>query len=185
MKHKKEILVITEMSIFIAIAVVLDTIFGLFSPFKYGGSISPAMLPIFVIAYRRGWKNGMIAGIAFGIIQSLVASGMGNFWFLSLPQYLLDYIVPFMVLGLAGIFPKALTNKTQYVLGMALASFLRYLSHGFAGIVFWKDYAPEGVNYWFYSFVLYNLPYMVASFALCLVIGIILYNRKIIQVNLY
>ncbi|MBU0997798.1 MAG: energy-coupled thiamine transporter ThiT [Firmicutes bacterium] len=44
------------------------------------------------------------------------------------------------------------------------------LPHGFAGIVFLKDYAPEGMNYWFYSFIADNLPYMDASFGFCLII---------------
>lgn len=180
MKQRNQIHVIAEISVLVAIAVVLDAIAGLLPLFKFGGSISPAMLPIFIIAYRRGVKNAMIAGLAFGILQSLVAAGMGNFWFLSIPQYLLDYIVPFILLGFAGIFKDALTKRSSFIYGIALGSFLRYLSHGFAGVVFWKDYAPEGMNYWFYSFIAYNLPYMAASFVFCLAIGLILFERKIL-----
>ncbi len=184
MNKRNQIHVIAEISILVAIAVVLDAIAGLLPIFKYGGSISPAMLPIFIISYRRGVKSGLIAGLAFGILQSLVAAGMGNLWFLSVPQFLLDYIVPFILLGFAGVFRNALTNRSQFILGMALGSFLRYLSHGFAGVVFWKDYVPEGMNYWFYSFIAYNLPYMAASFVFCLAIGLILFERGILNTNL-
>jgi len=184
MKERKQIHVLAEMAIFVALAVVVDAIAGLFSPFKYGGSISFAMLFIFIISYRRGVVNGIIAGLAFGILQSLVAAGMGNFYFLSLPQYLLDYIVPFMVLGVAGIFKKGLSKPISFALGIALGSFLRYISHSFAGVLFWGSYAPVGMNVYFYSFIVYNLPYMAASFAFCLIIGLVLFERKLLSINL-
>jgi thiamine transporter len=55
------------------------------------------------------------------------------------------------------------------------------LAHGFSGVVFFAEYAPEGMNVWFYSFVAYNLPYMGASLALCLIIGGILWKRGILS----
>ena len=70
---KKEIRVIAEIAILVGLAVVLDLLAGLFSPFKQGGSISPAMLPIFIIAFRHGWKKGVLAGLTFGAIQLLLA----------------------------------------------------------------------------------------------------------------
>lgn len=177
---KQKINEISEMAILIAIAVVLDAIAGLFSPFKYGGSISPAMLPIFVISYRLGWKNGVLSGFIFGILSALVAAGMGQLWFLTIPQFLLDYIVPFALLGFAGIFKNPLTNRKSFAFGMIFGSILRYLSHGFAGILFWAEYTPEEFNPWVYSFLAYNLPYMLLSLLLCLLIGMALYNRNIL-----
>ena len=175
----RQIRILTETAVLLAVAVVLDALAGLYSPFRYGGSISPAMLPIFLLAVRHGWKQGLVAGFLFGVLQSLVGMALGNFYFLSLAQYALDYLVAFTVLGFAGLFPRALRNPWALGGGILLASFLRYLSHGFSGVVFWAEYATVP-NVWFYSFVLYNLPYMAASAALCLVLGLIMQNRGLL-----
>lgn len=190
---ERETRVITEMAIFIAIALVLDILAGIignFLPlFKYGGSISPAMLPIFLLAYRHGLKKGLISGFLFGVLQALFAEafGYGVFglimeegWYKFILMFLLDYIVPFTALGFAAVFKNALHEKIPFVLGIALGSFLRYLSHGFSGVLVWSYYAEQlGLNKWLYSFVLYNLPYMAASFALCVIVGLLLHKRNI------
>ncbi|MCK5731926.1 MAG: energy-coupled thiamine transporter ThiT [Tenericutes bacterium] len=183
---KQEIRVIAEIAILVGLALVLDIIAGLFSPFKYGGSISPAMLPIFIIAFRRGWKSGLLAGFIFAILQ-LITLGSGVFTWIVDPTPLkiagvlmLDYIVPFTLLGIAGLFKNPFKNWKSFVLGIVLASFIRYLCHGLSGVLVWYTYAEAiGLNPWFYSFVAYNLPYMAASLVFCLVLGLMLYNRNI------
>lgn len=173
---------IVETALFIAIAVVLDFLAGLYSPFPYGGSISFAMLPIILIAYRYGLKQGLLAGLIFGILQSFVAMGIGQFWFLSITQYTMDYLLAFVVLGFVGIFSKPLERKKIYLLGILLAGILRYMVHSFSGVIFWGMYAPEGMNVWFYSFIVYNLPYMAASIGMTLVVGYLLFERKLFQI---
>ncbi len=191
---RKETRVITEIAILVGVALVFDVIAGLFSPFKYGGSISPAMLPIFIIAYRRGLKSGLFAGFIFGVLQALLAEafGYGVFafivdegWWKFILMFILDYILPFTLLGLAGIFSNPLKSKKSFILGITLGSFLRYLSHGISGVLIWSYYAGlAGMNPWFYSFVAYNLPYMLSSYALCLIVGIILFKREVWSYNL-
>lgn len=191
---RKDISIITEIAIFVGVALVFDVIAGLFSPFKYGGSISPAMLPIFIIAYRRGIKPGLLAGFIFGVLQAILAEALGygvfafivdEGWWKFILMFMLDYIVPFTALGIAAIFPKPLEKKTSFILGISLASFIRYISHGISGVLVWDYYAGlAGLNPWFYSFIAYNLPYMISSYALCLLVGLILYDRKIWNYNL-
>ena len=183
---KKQIQTLAEIAILVGVALVLDIIAGLFSPFKYGGSISPAMLPIFIIAYRRGWKNGVIAGLAFGLLQLITLGSEVFTWIVDPTPFkigaviVLDYILPFALLGLAGLFKNPLTNKMSFAYGIALGSFLRYLCHGLSGVIVWYTYADAiGVDPWLYSFVLYNLPYMAASFAFCLILGLIPYKQKL------
>jgi thiamine transporter len=172
---------LTEIALLVSIAVVLDFLAGLYAPFPYGGSISPAMLPIVLVSYRHGLKSGLLSGLAFGVLQSFVAVGLGQFWFLSIVQVSLDYGFAFIVLGFAGLIRKPLEHRGRFLLGIGLAAFLRYLMHGLSGVVFWGAYAPEGMNVWFYSFIAYNLPYMAASAALCLAIGWILYPSAAIR----
>lgn len=185
MKRTFDTKVLSEMGILIGAAVVIDLLAGLYSPFRYGGSISPAMLFIFVIAFRHGTKAGLISGVAFGIISSLVGWPLGITYVVHPLQYALDYLVAFGVLGLAGLYKNGASKPLSLILGMTLGSFLRYLAHGFSGIIFFASYAIElGKGVWLYSFVLYNLPYMAASYGMCLLLGLILQKRKIFLFNL-
>ena len=185
MKKTFETKILAEMGILVGAAVVIDLLAGLYSPFRYGGSISPAMLFIFVIAFRHGTKAGLLSGVAFGIISSLVGWPLGITYVIHPVQYALDYLVAFGVLGLAGIFKNGTRKALPMILGMTLGSILRYLAHGFSGIIFFASYAIElGHEVWLYSFVLYNLPYMAASYGMCLVLGLILQKRKIFSINL-
>lgn len=184
---KKEIRIIAEIAILVGLAIVLDLLAGLFSPFKQGGSISPAMLPIFIIAFRHGWKKGLFAGLIFGVLQLIIAGSEIFGWIYDPTPFkifmviLFDYILPFTFLGLAGVFNQPLKHVKSFIFGIALGSFLRYICHGISGVVVWGNFAADwGIdNVWFYSFVFYNLPYMATSFGLCLVIGLLLYNRGI------
>lgn len=184
---RNQIRVIAEIATFVGLAIVLDLLAGLFSPFKQGGSISPAMLPIFIIAFRHGWKKGMFAGLIFGVLQLILVGSEIFGWIYDPTPFKIfmviafDYIIPFTLLGLAGLFKDPFTKPKSFVLGIALGSFLRYLCHGLSGVVVWGNFAAAwGIdNVWFYSYVFYNLPYMAASFGLCILIGLALYRRKV------
>lgn len=183
---KVEIRTIAEIAILVGIAFVLDVLAGLFSPFAQGGSISPAMLPIFIIAFRHGWKKGVLAGFIFGVLQVIVFGSEVFSWLINptlmkiIAVIMLDYVIPFSLLGLAGIFKDPFTKPKSFIAGMALGSFLRYLLHGISGVVIWGEFAAAfEMNPWFYSFIFYNLPYMASSFALCLIIGLVLYKRNV------
>jgi len=207
MKQKEQVRVIAEMAILIGVAVVLDVVFGILSQgiFPWGGSISPAMLPIFILAYRRGVKVGLFSGFIFAFIQLMIAGMISSSVIAAIPDspyigpkwlemvmvYLLDYLIPFTLLGLAGIFKNTLTNLKPFFLGMVLASFIRYLSHGISGVIIWGSYTEwfneefnTNVSPFIYSFVVYNLPYMVASLIFCMAIGYVLFKRDIVTVNL-
>ncbi|MFA7075532.1 MAG: energy-coupled thiamine transporter ThiT [Candidatus Izemoplasmatales bacterium] len=204
---KKDIKVFAEVAILVGVAVVLDVIFGILSSgiFPWGGSISPAMLPIFIIAYRRGIKTGLFSGFIFAIIQLIIAGMISSSVIAAIPEsdyigptwlklilvYLLDYIIPFTLLGLAGIFKNGLTKVKPFVFGILLASFIRYICHGLSGILIWGSYTSwfnetygTNVNPFVYSFIVYNLPYMVASTIFCVLIGIILLKRNLLTTNL-
>ncbi|MDY0318141.1 MAG: energy-coupled thiamine transporter ThiT [Candidatus Izemoplasmatales bacterium] len=203
----KNVKVVAEIAILLGVAVVLDIVFGILSQgiFPWGGSISPAMLPIFIIAYRRGVKNGLLAGFMFAVIQmmmtGMISSGViaaipespyvGPGWLKLILVYLLDYLIPFTLLGLAGIFKGAINNLKPFVLGMILAAFIRYLSHGISGVLIWGSYTSwfnetygTNVSPFIYSFVVYNLPYMAASLLICILVGIIIFKRGLLKTNI-
>lgn len=181
--NSKRTLFLVEVAIFASLAIVLDLIpFLSFKIWAQGGSISFAMIPIFIVAYRWGAKGGLLAGLLFGVLQ-LVTNPYVVHW----AQAIIEYGVAFTGLGLAGIFAKhvkdALNNKNRgafvgYVtIGVLLGCLVRFLSHLLAGVIFFATYAPEGVPAWWYSFI-YNGTYMLPSFIICTIAVGLLFSRQ-------
>ncbi|MBE7091941.1 MAG: energy-coupled thiamine transporter ThiT [Clostridiales bacterium] len=114
-----------------------------------GGSVTAAsMLPMLAYGFMAGPLWGTVTGIAYSVLQFLQES-----YFLSLPQFLFDYIFPFVAIsGLSGVF-KTKYKKLNLYSGFALAVVVRYACHVIAGIAFWAESAPY--NPILYSFV-YN-----------------------------
>src|SRR5699024_6647812 len=101
-----------------------------FKIWPMGGSISFAMIPVFILAFLWG-----ILQIATGNAYIL------NFW-----QGLIEYALAFTVIGLAGIFANSLhqaikeentkTILTSIIGGVLLGGSARFLMHFIAGIIF-------------------------------------------------
>lgn len=99
---------LTESAVMLAFAFVL-CLFPLAS-LPYGGTITAcSMLPVVIIAYRYGWKWGLLTGFVFSLLQ-IVEGGIGTLSaFTKTPGsfllvFFLDYVIAFTVLGLAGVF---------------------------------------------------------------------------------
>lgn len=179
-KNKSNTLFITEVAVFSALAFLLDLAaeFLNLKIWAQGGSISVAMVPIFLMAYRWGVRGGLLTGFLLGLLQ--VVLGFGKIYFIV--QGLLDYFVAFTAVGLAGIFAGKIKKSlhegekgkwmTYTVLGAFLGSMLRYLCHVTAGAVFFGEYAPKGQPVIIYSLV-YNGTYMLPSFIISAIIVIL------------
>ncbi len=154
----------------VALAVAMTVVLNMFVLFRMpqGGSVTLAsMVPIFFIAFIYGPNIGVLTGLLFGVINLLLGGVIVH------PiQILLDYPVPFMLLGLAGYLPKKMN------IGMILATVLRFASHVISGFVFFAQYAPEGMNPLIYSMI-YNGPFLVADLLIALVVINILPVKKL------
>lgn len=173
-----------EVAILTALALILDIVpFLKFKIWPMGGSISFAMIPVFILAFRWGLKGGLLSGFLWGILQ--IATGNAyilNFW-----QGLIEYALAFTVIGLAGVFAaslhRAIKNKqTKTILwsivgGVLVGGLARFLMHFLAGIIFFGDAVPTGQPAWLYS-LLYNLSYMVPSMLICMVVTYFLFNKQ-------
>ncbi|ADQ05787.1 proton-coupled thiamine transporter YuaJ [Caldicellulosiruptor hydrothermalis 108] len=127
-----------------------------------GGSITPAsMLPLFAYAYMFGPFAGIVAGMAYGILQ-LIQDPYVVHW----AQLLLDYPLAFGALGFAGFFRKNLP------LGILAGGFGRFVFHFISGVVFFASYAPKGTSPVVYS-AIYNATYLGPDLAVCLIIAFI------------
>lgn len=154
MNTRKQTRMLVESGIMIALAYVLNLV-ELYK-FPQGGSVTPgSMIPIFIIAYRWGVGPGLLAGSLFGVLQMF----MGGY-VVSPVQALLDYPLAFGVLGIAGLFAKReRLGLTPIISGVVISITLRFVCHLISGVVFFKDYAPEGMNPWYYS-ASYNFGYL-------------------------
>ena len=181
MKHKT--LFMTEVAIFSALALLLDIVSGFVFAriWPQGGSISIAMVPIFLMAYRWGIKGGMATGLLLGLLQ--IATGLA---FLATPlQGFIEYFLAFTAVGVSGLFMNKFVNNRKEgkrlrgdiyaVCGMFVGSFLRFLCHFTAGIVFFGEYAPDGQPVVLYSLI-YNGTYMLFSFIFSAIVVMVLYS---------
>ena len=165
----KSALRLTEAAVMIALATVLSMV--KLADFPYGGSITAASLfPIAVIAYRHGTPMGLSCGLVYGIIQQLL--GLNNLSYFTTWQsivaiILLDYVIAFAVLGLAGIFRKTtMKANLKMTLGVVLACLLRYLCHVISGCTVWAGLSiPSSAALW-YS-IGYNATYMIPETLIC------------------
>lgn len=144
----------------IAVAFILSYI--RFYHWPQGGSITLAsMLPMFVYAYIFGPAAGIAAGVAYGLLQLIQDP------FIVHPvQVLLDYIIAFGALGLAGY------SRNNISLGVLLGGFGRFIASFLSGVIFFASYAPEGMNPIWYS-ILVNGMVIGTDTAICFVISLI------------
>lgn len=162
---------LVECAIMIALATVLSMI--KLAELPYGGSITLAsMLPIAIIAYRRGTGWGVASALVYSVIQQLLGLKSLTYvttWQSILAVILLDYIIAFTVVGLAGIFRKPVKNQAvALTLGCVLVSVLRYVCHVISGATVWAGLSIPTQAALSYSFI-YNATYMLPE---CIILAI-------------
>lgn len=139
-----------------------------------GGSVCIGMLPIFIYCVRWGWKSGLLASFAYGLLQLIFDGAYAWSW----QSMLLDYVLAFTVLGFSGIFAG---QKRGIFYGTVLGCILRFIVHYVAGVTIWRIYGPTELfnttflNPRLYSAV-YNGSYVAIDMVLCLVIFALLYK---------
>ena len=162
-----------EGAIMVAIAQILSYI-KLFPNMPNGGSITFAMFPILLFAVRFGLSKGLLAGFAFGLLQLIFDGAYAWGW----QSMLLDYLVAFTPLGLAGLFK----GKAWGIFpGTVLGCVARFAVHYISGVTIYRIYEPTEVPGFgmfddavLYSIV-YNASYMVPCMLLALAVAGVLY----------
>ena len=139
---KKPVYKLTLSAVFVALATVLSFIKVVKMPL--GGSVTLlSMLPIVMISVMLGLKWGIGSAFVYSLIQLFLGITMDGLlgWGLTpvmlVGTILLDYIVAFTVLGIAGIFAKK--GYAGICGGVALAIVFRFLSHFLSGFVIFKN----------------------------------------------
>lgn len=183
--RNQRLVTLVECALFVATALVLDLVKAIELP--YGGSIKFVMVPLLIIAIRRGVKWGTFSSLVYLAIAMIL--GRENFIYPGdgttypaavyvLIVALFDYIIAYGICGLASVFMKPFKNK---VVGVTAASFIacaiRYVCHVVSGATVWGSYMPEdfkGGVLW-YS-ITYNATYMIPITIVCVVVMPLLYK---------
>lgn len=156
---------LAELAMAVALAIVLDLVSQMLPVprLPYGGSVSLRMLPIFLVAFRHGWKAGIVAGGIYGVADMLISP----FYFHPI-QVFMDYPIAFGAAGLAGLKAVKLGPENAFnyrtrigiLTGVVLGNGARYFAHFVSGVIFFGYLAPAGQPVWLYSLV-YNGSYIV------------------------
>jgi len=173
---------IVECALAVALAVVLNFI-ALRLPINIaGGSVSLTMLPIAIVAIRRGPLAGALAGVVFGTLDFLMEPFIVH-W----AQVILDYPLPYLLFGMgvgmlarvyvltyeagerSGLIAK---GSILIIIGFLIGGILRYAAHVLSGVIFFSEYAGGG-NVWVYSLV-YNITYFAPSLIASTVLAVFL-----------
>lgn len=120
-------------------------------------SASLAVIPLWLFALRRGWGNGAVAGLLYGLLRIIT----GTASYLTIFQVVIEYPFAYLLAGIAGFWASraqnfaATGNRMQLGITAGIATFAaaaaEYFIHFLAGWVFWASFAPEGMSAWLYS----------------------------------
>ncbi len=154
---------LVESALMIALATVLS--YAKLAELPYGGSITFAsMLPIILLSYRNGLGWGFGSAAAFAVIQQL--QGLNNLSYATgapaiIAIIMLDYVVAFTALGLAGVFRKVIPSQSgALAVGALTVCVVRYACHVISGATVWAGLSIPTTAALGYSFI-YNATYMI------------------------
>ena len=173
-KQNEKLRALSESALMIALATVLSFIKIIDMP--YGGAVTVASsLPVAIISYRYGIRNGLFAATVYGGIQQILglsALSWATSWKAAVAIILLDYIVAFAVIGFAGAFRRAVKNQTVAItLGCFALSLLRYFCHVISGATVWAGLSIPTEAALAFSFA-YNATYMLPETIILLVCAV-------------
>ena len=152
---------LTESAMLIAVAIVLELVSKMFIPeMPFGGQVTlVSMLPVVLISYRHGVRWGLVAGLAYALIEMLIGAktvaaafqpgyfGDGTMIMNALIMCALDYLAAFTALGLGGAFRHRIENPgAALCCGSILALSVRYVCHIASGYILFSGWAE-----WFFT----------------------------------
>lgn len=157
---------------FCAMSVALAFILGKFSGdwiaylWPAGGEVTLfSMLVAVLPAFWFGPVVGLMASLAYGLLRLVFASHIYFFW-----QGILDYLLAFGILGVAGFFRK---RKHGLVIGYSVAVLARFLFTTLSSLLFWTEFLPGDTianltAVW--ASVVYNLSYIGPEYIVTVIV---------------
>ena len=166
-----------KMIAFGALAIALSFVLSCVRLYRMptGGSVTPgSMLPLMLFSVSFGVGPGLVAGLAYGLLQYLQGG-----WWLNVWQFLLDYLLAFAALGLAGI---AHNKKDNWLyISIPAAALGRAVCAILAGLMWVADTPVEELTIGTMQFsspllysIVYNGAYLVPDTLICLLLAFLI-----------
>lgn len=169
---------LVESAILIAIGTVLSEVTKIDMPLG-GGLTLCSMLPLVLLCHRWGTRWGLFSAFVYSLLQLVL--GVSNVQYatsalMAAGIILLDYVVPYTLLGLSAIFKKVTKSvRASLVWGIVFTFALRFLCHFITGWWIWDALWPNEFGWAspLYS-LLYNGGYMLPEIILTCVVAVLL-----------
>ena len=149
-----------EISLLVALAIVLDLVSVIYSRWIWaqGGSITAAIVPMAIIAFRHGPALGIFGGLALGLIRFMIGPVYAP-W-----QIIWDFLLPSIgSTFILGLWSKKIRGGNRVRLTVWVSVFFAcafsFLSHWWSGVILFYMFNPRPDEWstYMYSFV-YNFP---------------------------
>lgn len=145
-----------------------------------GGKLTPAsMLPVCLIGILYGTKSAILPCFLYGTIQMFLGGVFS--WGLTpavlIACILLDYILPYTLLCLSGLFRKK--GVVGIVSSISIAMVCRFICHFLSGTVLFRSFDVFN-NPYIYS-LCYNGAYMLPELVITAVVAALLFKTKIVE----
>ena len=164
----------TRMLCLAALSIALSFVLSCLRLFRMPthGAVTPgSMLPIMLFYLVYGVGPGMLVGLAYGVLQYIQDPSFLNVW-----QFILDYLIAFAALGLAGL-GKGKKQTWMYI-SIPIAVLGRAVSAILAGIMWANEYFDYGLKIGEMEFsspvlysVVYNGVYLGPETLICLLLA--------------
>ena len=164
-----------EMAMLVALAIILDLPFLKFRIGQNGGSVSFTMVPLFVLAIRRGPIKGFIG---CGIVYGMITCGIDG-W--GIQTYPFDYLFGYGSICLAGFLMKPILESKSLWKG-ALFLIIALIVGCFGRFVFATISSMVLYEYAFVPALAYNITYIGISAGFVTALMLILY-KPLLMVN--
>ena len=170
---------LTNSALMIALAQVLS-LFAVFNGINGGDVTIGGAVPIIIVSFmystRWGVFTALVSTLVNMLLKGVITTLPADFGTYAL-MLILDYVLAFGVIGLAGFFERKLGNtKASMVASAVIVNVLRFVCHFISGIVLWGSFAPDGQPVWLYS-LLYNGGYMLPETVITAVLIALLPQR--------
>ena len=164
------------MAICMALILNFITIFRM----PLGGSVTLGhIVPLIFFTFKNGSWNGFFIGFIYGVVKALLSFSIipSKSIVVFILSFLLDYIVPYAIIGLSYFISKKICKNKKLILVLicVIANIFKLMSTIISGVFIWKEYLPSNINLWAYS-AFYNSLYVVPETLISVYLSLLLHR---------